>query len=156
MSESRTGKSRWGIGLVVIYGGFVVFILSLVLVASCQDYGLVESNYYEKGLAYQGRLDDSRRASELSESVSATLGSTAGDLTLAFPPECARDTITSTVLLYRPSNEHWDRHFPPADVIGGQQRLALDGVTPGLWKLKISWVWRGESFFSEARIYLAE
>ena len=61
----KSKKSAWGIGIFAGYGVFIIFVLALVLYASIQDVQLVEESYYEKGLAYQDRIDRRDRANQL-------------------------------------------------------------------------------------------
>ncbi len=146
--------SRWGLGVVLLSGGFVVFLLALVILASFQDFSLVESDYYRKGLKHQDRIDAARRAAALSTVLSIAIDGPRGELVITFPPECAGDTVQSDILLYRPSNAQWDRHYDGQRTPDGVQRLPVERMIPGLWKLRVQWRWRGESYYSEANIFI--
>ena len=147
-------KSRWGVGIVALYAGFALFSITLAVVAALQDVSLVETDYYERGLAHQGRIDAKTRAAALSIGVAAAYDPVAEELAITFPPECASDPIESDVVLYRPSNARWDRHFAAESTNDGVRTLEVRHPVPGIWKLHVEWQWRGESYYSEAQVYI--
>lgn len=60
-------KFTWGHGLMVFLGCFMIFILSLVLIAGQHDsMELRDEDYYEKSVNYQGDIDAATRANSLS------------------------------------------------------------------------------------------
>ena len=81
--------SRWGLAVVLSTVGFVVFLLVLVVLASFQDFSLVESDYYQKGLKHQDRIDAACRAAALSSDVIVAVDPGRDELSVTFPPECA-------------------------------------------------------------------
>ena len=64
----KATRSGWGVGMVVLWSGFALFSVGLAIVASCQDFNLVEPDYYQKGLAHQARIDAVERSITLAVS----------------------------------------------------------------------------------------
>jgi hypothetical protein len=133
--------------------GFVLFLLVLAMLASVQDFSLVESDYYRKGLHHQDHIDAARRAAALSTDLSVAIDIPRSELVVSFPPECAGDTVESDVLLYRPSNAAWDRNYGARRTADGVQRLPVARLIPGLWRLRVQWRWRGASYYSETKVF---
>jgi len=147
-------KSRWGLGILALWGGFALFTVVLALIAAFQDVSLVETNYYEKGLAHQGRIDEMRRAASLSAGITVVYDPVQSELVVTFPPECRDEPIESHVRLYRPSNARWDREFAGVHTGDGTLRLPVARLVPGLWKLQVQWQWRNESYYREMQVFV--
>lgn len=59
-------KFTWGHGLMVFLGCFMIFILSLVLIAGQHEsMELRDEDYYERSVNYQGDIDAATRANSL-------------------------------------------------------------------------------------------
>ncbi len=145
---------RWGMIIAALYTGFVLFILTLGIIAVRQHYDLVESDYYEQGLQYQSRIDRTTRARSLTTGLTVSLNDTGDSLLVAFPPECALDTINGTLLFYRPSNAGWDRKVSISTRHDGTQVIPAAQFVAGLWRIKADWNWRGESYYNEVDLFI--
>ncbi len=138
MSKAKE-NSNWGKGVFVLYAGFVIFILALVLFVSLQDISLVDDNYYDKDLTYQKQIERLRRTQELQKDISIDFAPTSGILSIIYPEETITDKTEGTVKLYRPSNSRYDRVFEVDPDKFGHQIIETDGLIPGLWRIKITW-----------------
>jgi hypothetical protein len=145
---------RWGVMIAALYSGFALFIIVLVFIAANQHYDLVESDYYKKGLEYQGRIDKATRARALSTGVTAVLSEKGDSLLVTFPPECAIDSIDGTLLFYRPSNAGWDRTVPINVRTDGTQAIPASSFVGGLWRVKADWNWQGLGYYYEFDVFI--
>jgi hypothetical protein len=141
-------KSEWGKGIFVLYGGFVVFILTLVVYASQQDFHLVESDYYEKELRYQRQIDGLDRTRQLSRDIEVGYEADVQILTISLPPESFASDTEGTIRLYRPSNAELDRVYSINPDAEGEQRFDVGELEKGLWRIHIGWSRDGAEYFS--------
>ncbi len=152
----KTNKrtTKWVAGVVGLYGGFVLLIFVLVMVAARQDFQLVESDYYQKGLAHQERIEETARANSLGDQISVSYSSDDSSIVVHFPPVVNRDDLSGIITLYRPSNSHWDREIKIAVDSFYTQRIPADELIPGFWRIKVQWQVDGEKFFGESSFIL--
>ncbi len=147
-------KSSWGWGVAALYGGFVLFLLILVVYISFQRFEMVEGDYYNEGLKYQQHIDKVNRTMALDSSVVIRYSTSDRALDILFPSTFLPDSIRGTIQLYRPSNSLLDRSYP-IDVSGDfRQIVDVDDLVPGLWKVKINWHYGADDYYSEKKIFV--
>jgi hypothetical protein len=143
---------NWGHKIGIVYGVFVVFMLTLVVLCIKQkDIFLVSDDYYGDELAYETKIQKIKnsnrlknvviRVSDKSDSVSlyltkASLGS------------------TGTVVFYRPSNQKMDYKVPVNLDSNGLQKIYTGNLVSGLWTVKIEWKNSEKAFYKEEKIQL--
>ena len=145
----KNGQSLWGWGVALLYAGFALFILVLVGYASLQDFQLVEDNYYEKGITYQGQIDKRTNAAGLARNLSWEFDAANGALTIFFPDDFVRENITGDIALFRPSNAHLDKTLAIAADSLNRQTIDCKDIAKGKWELKIDWAVGERSFYFE-------
>lgn len=151
MSKS-SGGSFWGIGSFAFYGAFVVFVLGLVLYASIQNVELVESRPYEKGLAYQGRIDQINRTVALDSSVIIEPRPATQTMIVRIPGISGDAIVTGEVRLTRPSNERLDRRWKLSLDSTGSQEVSVAGVAGGLWRIEVDWAVDSTSYIYQSKL----
>ncbi|HSG98991.1 MAG TPA: FixH family protein [candidate division Zixibacteria bacterium] len=153
-AERQKPASRWGWGIAALYGGFVVFILSIVGYVVFVDFQLVEDDYYSRQVAYQERIDSEARAQALPERPEFSLDTASGDVILSFPQEL-RETITGGIVAFmRPSDKQFDETYALALDDHGQQRFDRERFINGLWRVTLSWSAAGESYSLKSQLIL--
>ena len=150
MTEKRKRLS-WGVGIWILYGGFVLFILACVGFASMQSFDLVESNYYDKGIKYQGQIDKMERTRALAEQPAIRYDNS-GAIKIMFPESLVEAQLRGTIALYRPSNSRYDKLI----AIDGERQfdIIMHSLPTGLWKLKLDWRYNGQSYYNEETIII--
>ncbi len=147
-------KSAWGIGSFVFYGGFVVFVLGLVLYASIQDVELVEDHPYEKGLNYQGRIDQVNRTVALDSGVTIEPNPSSQNMTIRIPGFGGRALVEGQVRLMRPSNERFDRNWTLSLDSSGSQEISLAGLARGLWRIEVDWAVDSTTYLYQSKLII--
>lgn len=144
-------KLNWGWRIALLYGGFVVLIITMVCLAMNQKVDLVTSDYYEQELKYQEKIDKTKRTLELSESLTWNL-STDG-LFLKFPKQFKNQVVKGTVYFFRPSDESMDTRvkFVVNDT-SGTVVVPTNKLRPGVYKMQIDWDGKNESYFNEGTL----
>jgi hypothetical protein len=146
--SSDTKKSKWGWGIAIFFIGSLLFILTLVLLASFRDVQLVEDDYYQKGLDYQQQIDRIKRTNELDRKVTAAYNTSSGNIEVTFP-SMGNKAISGTIKMFRPSNRRYDFEVPIKVDSSGVQEIASEKMLPGYWQLKILWKVDSVEYFSQ-------
>ncbi|WP_075352261.1 FixH family protein [Algoriphagus marinus] len=137
----------WGKGILLSIIGFVVLIMTMVVISVRMDgIELVTENYYEAEINYQDRIDEESSALRLDRTV-ITYSTTGKNLVLDLPTG-----TTGKLQLFRPSDSKLDREIL-VDVIGsGSTSVALGDLKPGYWKIQLSWTEEGKNYYEEKKI----
>ncbi len=149
MTGTNPKKSKWGIGIFALYGGFVVFILICVAFASMQSFDLVEADYYQKGIDYQQQIDRLNRTATSGTSPAIGFDTRENAVVISFPATVPAGDLRGTVTLFRPSNALLDRTIPLAVTSNYRQVIPADQLAKGRWRIKINWTVGDTSYFAE-------
>jgi nitrogen fixation protein FixH len=150
----RKKSSIWGIGAFVGYGAFVVFVLAMVMYASIQNVELVENRPYEKGLAYQDRIDRLNRTAALDSSVTFEPRMASQTLLVRFPGLAAGVQVQGELRLLRPSNEHLDQHWALTLDPARSQEISIAGLARGLWRIEVDWTVDSAAYFYQSKLVI--
>lgn len=154
MSEERKKSSAWGIGVFALYGLFVVFVLGLVMYASLQDVQLVEESYYEKGLAYQDRIERMQRSRDLVGTLDILHRIGEHRILLSLPAADTNSIISGEVHLLRPSNSRLDRFVDLQLGREKTQSIDTEDLARGLWRVEVNWQMDSAGFYTESEIMI--
>jgi hypothetical protein len=67
-------KLNWGTKIALLYGIFILIVLSMVFVFMTKDVDLVSNKYYDDGINYQEKINDMKRSESLLEEYEQKLG----------------------------------------------------------------------------------
>ncbi|MEO8862477.1 MAG: FixH family protein [Ginsengibacter sp.] len=142
---------NWGYKILVVYVVFVVGIVFLVVKASSQKMDLVTTDYYDKELKYQEKIDAMNRVTGLSADVQYEI--IRNKLSIVFPKDFAGKKIEGEVALYCPSDEDKDiRHnfsIKDAPLI-----VSMNANTKGNYELQLTWQADGKSYYFEKKLLI--
>jgi hypothetical protein len=144
-------KINWGYKITIFYLVFIAGIMYLVIQSSRQQMDLVTPDYYAQELKYQDKIDQSKRASGLSEPIRYQV-SEAGIL-INFPKEFLGKSITGNVQLYYPADEKKDINAK-IETSQNQFQLVIPDKRSGMHILIINWEASGVSYYFEETVYL--
>lgn len=137
-----------------LIGFFVVAILgtaTLVLISVNHRTELVSPDYYDQEMRYQTRHDQLKRTEPWADRIAVQHASGQG-IRVQLPREHAALKATGRIELYRPSAAGADRSFPLALDAEGRQVLPTDGITPGLWKVRLQWQVANEDYYADRQL----
>jgi len=146
-------KLGWGWKIALLYGGFVVFMSSLVIASNRQQFDLVSKDYYEEEIAYQKVIDAGKNQSSLSAPIS--IHANEQEVTIDFPAELKDTVLTGNVKFYSPVNSEWDRDFKiqaqnnsfvvsRSTLKNTRYTMKINCITPG-----------GKNYYQESEIILS-
>ena len=149
VTSTNQKKSKWGIGIFTLYGGFVLFILICVAFASMQSFDLVEPDYYQKGIDYQQQIDRLDRTAASGETPAIGYDATQNGIMVAFPSTVVPGEARGTITLFRPSNAQWDKTVPLNLDSEGKQVISAAALAKGRWRVKVNWTIGDSAYYAE-------
>lgn len=125
-----------------LFGGFVIFMLGLVFLATMQKVELTSDQYYEEELNFQEWKVKSTRARV--EGKSATVTWVQKQLTLQFFSSGVLETgnINGKVFFYRPNAKAYDLNLS-FNTDSGSVSLNPEQFVRGNYEVKIEWTTSG-------------
>ncbi len=142
---------NWGHKITIVFLIFVSGMTFLVYLATQEKQELVTTNYYEKELKYQDKIDAMKITEALSSQVVASHKD--GIISIVFPNEFSQSTVKSNILLYCAFNEKNDQEFN-LDIENAKSTFAIKTKQVGNYTLKINWDSEGKSYYTEKNIYI--
>ncbi len=147
-------KINWGVGIVLAFVGFIVFILYFVIRMSMDDsanHDLVTKEYYKQELNYQQELDAAESAQKMNAILEVV--NEKNGLTIFFPEHFDEKNIEGTIFLYRPSNRKLDTQISIA-LKEKSIYIPSDQIVAGRWDITVKWTYKGTQFLHKEKITL--
>jgi hypothetical protein len=141
---------NWGVRIAILYCSFVALIIFLVFRSSSEKVDLVSQDYYKQELAFQDKLDQINRANSLPQPVRWEV--TDHSFIISFP--ATMNVTKGEIYLMRPSDKALDVKFAIKLDVNGKQSISKEQITPGAYKVMLSWEAEGEKYYKEGVIYL--
>lgn len=137
----------------MLYGGFIILIITMVSMAMNQKVDLVSKDYYEQELKYQDKIDKTKRTIALSESM--TYHVEQATVVLKFPKQFKNQTIKGSIYFFRPSDEALDTriNFVVADS-SLSKNINTRNFKPGFYKMQVDWEANNDHYYNESVIKL--
>lgn len=145
-------KFNWGIGIAMLYTGFVIGILTLVVMSSRQKVDLVAENYYEEELGFQKKIDKIERTKALTQPL--LWGVNQEGVQLQFPEDMSGKKISGKVKLYCPSDNRKDREFSINPAQDLSQLIPAKELVAGRYKLQVEWQADSATYWNEGAIVI--
>jgi hypothetical protein len=136
---------NWGTKITIVFIGFVILVVTMVTISVNQDFYLVEENYYEEEIAYQGKMEEISNGQEWPGAISVKQEGS----TLALNFEGA-DKVKGTINFFRPSDANLDFFTPIVEEIN----IPVERFKAGNWKISFSWEAEGKKYFKEQQIFI--
>jgi len=145
-------KISWGTGITAVYVFFVIALLAAVFVFMNQDVHLVTDDYYAKEIAYQQQIDKVNRTQSLNAQLKIKPAS--GFVGFAFPRLFKSNEINGKIHFYRPSDNSKDFFADVKVDSANSLEVATAGKEKGMWKVKVDWNAKGNSYYNEKIIMI--
>lgn len=145
-------KFHWGTGVTAGIVLFILLIATMVAIAMSHRVDLVTDQYYDRGIAYQERINSLRRTAAREEKP--LIGISQEELTIEFPRRSREATLAGTITIYRPADKLLDVVLRVAPDSAGVQRVATSSLDRGLWKLQIAWHEGDQDYYAEQPVMI--
>ncbi len=144
-------KISWGWRIGILYGGFVLFMATLVIASSRQHFDLVSKDYYGEEIAYQKVIDAGKNQAALSRPL--TIHANGRSVTIEFPDEFKNKLLSGDILFYSPVDADWDSRFK-INAQNNNITIPRDSLRNTRYTIKASWVADGKNYYQESEIIL--
>jgi nitrogen fixation protein FixH len=146
-------RVNWGVGIAIVYTLFALGTVGVVALAMRRPVDLVSDDYYEQSLVYDQRIAAMENGDALGTSVVVAVEADARSPRIVLP---ARDAARARgeITLYRPSATGADRTFALALDATGTQRIPLEGLASGVWRVRLRWTEGARAFYREQVVVL--
>jgi len=149
VNTKPVSRMNWGTGILIGIIAFVTFSITMTVIFMTQDVNLVSDNYYEKSLSYQDEIDKQSRTKSLNEQVKINFN---GEVILiSVPSDYINKDISGEIFFYRPSNPKLDFALP-LQLIEGSQKIPVESLEKGFWRIKLNWTMDGNGYYNERAI----
>lgn len=143
-------KFNWGTGIAIALIVMVCGMLTLVYIATRQDYFLVEKDYYQKGINYQDQIDRIENVNALREKPTVTVSNS--EMLVTLPNWFANKTIEGEIQLYSPVDEALDKKQQMKLSGSLRQTISLANIKPGRYTVKLDWTANQTPYYWEQKI----
>jgi hypothetical protein len=139
---------NWGTKIALIYGGFVAFVIAMVVLCVKQnDIHLVSKEYYKEEIAYQDQIDKLTNTQQLHGQMGFQYIGEKQEVEFFFPKSLS--DATGEILFFRPSDARKDVKIAVNMDEAGKQIVPVSSLNKGLWKVKVKWNAQNKDYFSE-------
>jgi nitrogen fixation protein FixH len=145
-------KIHWGTGLAAGIVSFALLMAIMVAIAMSNRVDLVTDQYYDRGIAYQERINSLRRTAAREEKPLVTVSPE--QLTIEFPRQSRDATPAGTITMYRPADKLLDLVLRVTPDSAGVQHIVTRSLDRGLWKLQIAWHEGDQDYYTEQPVMI--
>ena len=139
-------------GIIITIILSIVGLVALIIFSGTLNFGLVEDDYYEKGLQYQKQITRTENTNKLVEPVEIIKSGRLVEF--QFPEFFNYNGIEGWIHFYRPSDPSLDTIVPLNLTDEGIQQIDVNLYEHGAWIVKMNWEHNAVEYFIEKRIYL--
>ncbi|MDR3679956.1 MAG: FixH family protein [Flavipsychrobacter sp.] len=144
-------KISWGIRIAIVYSGFVLLILTLVIASMHQHFDLVSANYYDEEVAYQKVINAGKNEATLSTPIN--VHANADKVTIEFPAELQGKEAKGEIRFYSPVNSAWDTKYNVA-IVDHSMSIERSKLRNTKYIVKIDLTDNGKRYYQETEINL--
>lgn len=144
-------RFHWGAGVALLYIAFASATLGFVIFAIAHPAALVSHDYYREATRHDRRIEATANGREAGADVVMETDAKGRPMaTLRMAPQ--QHGGAGTITWYRPSDASFDRTVPLAVDEQGVQRIAVEDLPAGHWRVKVEWELDGRPFYLERSV----
>lgn len=142
----------WGTKIAILYIGFVLMIVFLIVRTSMQNVDLVSEDYYQQELEYQDRINQSTAEQQLT--VHPQVAVLDGSVAIIFPDSLADLGLIGSAFFYRSSDASKDVTIELKPDTSGMQSISTDVFVEGHYGVQLTWTSLGQVYYYESQLYI--
>ncbi len=142
----------WGYKILFVIIGFIVFILTLVVIAMKQNNEVFDKNYYEKELKYQNKINAHTNLINSNEKINIEQNPDA--LIIYYPMILWQDSKDGYLELLRPNDNTKDITLNTISNKNGAVIVPRKSLFSGIYLLRTGWQQHGTDYYFENTIYI--
>jgi hypothetical protein len=144
---------NWGLKIIILYTGFILLVLVLVILSYRQDLHLVVKDYYQREVNYQEEIEMLRNARSIPDELWIEYQHDEKMLVIHYPSH-QHGKLTGNIEMIRPSDASMDTGFTVKTNEDNVQSIRTGSLKKGLWKIKIYWELNNRKYLEEKDIIL--
>ena len=152
---TKSAFNPWPVSIIVFFAVAISCAVGFVIFCMGQKVDLVAADYYEQEVRYQDQLDRVHRAASLQAPATISYDPATGRITVSLPADQPKQSLKGWIQLYRPSAANQDQKLPLQVNAAGEQIIEANGLTPGLWHVRVSWKLDGADYFFDQKLVIA-
>lgn len=141
----------WGKKITILYLSFVMLIVTMVSLCFGQKVELESKDYYAQELKFQDRIDAVSNEKNLPSTITHVLNKS--DLTLTADSSVIGKDFSGSINFFRPSDSSKDLKLD-MKFMNDQQVVNTSQLIRGVYKMQLSWLSNGKSYFREEVIFI--
>ena len=143
---------NWGHKLTVVIGIFILAMLSMVYLAFQQTNDMVDTNYYDKELKYQLKIDAAQNLNAASTEVLVTQFEK--NVKILLPKNLTKNFANGKLEFLKSDDKKRDLNLSFQPDTAGQ--FIIDGkrFVRGLYKVRLQWESEDKSYYREQDLML--
>ena len=138
---------NWGHKITLVFLGFVIMMVYMVVKSFQANVDLVSEDYYLEELNYQQQIDKKNNVEAANMAIKYQI--TPEGVFLTFPDQTYLEKVSGSINLYRPSAASMDVQLSIALDSQFRQLIRPDQFSPGKYILKIDWTDGGKPYYQE-------
>ena len=140
-------KIGWGTKIAILYIGFIVLVIAMVVISMRQKIELVSDDYYPKELVFQKQINSSNNANALSDTIVNTISLNGVDL--QFPSVFKGKSVSGKIEFFRPSDSSKDYSTSIRLDENAHQFVSSKELISGRYRMQTSWKADNKDYYSE-------
>lgn len=142
---------NFGVKIGILYGSFVVLIVTMVVMSFNHKVDLVSKDYYAQELKYQDKLDALNNEGSLSKSITHELSN--NKIILTIDSALLSNDFKGSVNFFRPSDSSLDFKVE-MKFINNQQSISTEKIVHGAYKMQLTWHSNQKNYYKEEVIFI--
>jgi hypothetical protein len=143
---------NWGYRITIAFALFIIFIVSMVVIASSKSADLVAEDYYSQEVNYQEIIDARNNSVEIKRQFKIKQDN--NNVKLVFP-ESVGDKIEGTVHFYHPQNAKNDMTSELSLSASNEQLIDKSKLLKGNYTVKIFWKEGDKNYYIEKSCFVS-
>ena len=143
-------KLNWGVSIGIIYVGFMIVMLGVVIASRQHDVNLVSPDYYQKELDFQSEIDATKNTLDLAGKIKIDYDGQHIILDMPSFNSSAKGFVT----LFRSSDHNLDQRLPLAISDDSKMVISTKGLKKGVWIVKLEWESNGKKYQFKDSVFL--
>ena len=149
-----SSRNLWPIGLTIFIVLFVAVTVTVVLVISRERVDMVTERAYEKGVAYDARMDVLKRSEALTVKPVIAYDEASRLCIVRLADSSATGAVTGRVRFFRGSDARRDFDLPLTLDASGVQRIPIASEQSGRWTVQLSWTRNSLDYYFEQPVFI--
>ncbi|MDI1233211.1 MAG: FixH family protein [bacterium] len=139
---------NWGHKITIVIALFIIAMLSMVYLAFQQTNEMVETNYYDKELKYQLKIDAAENLNSIS-SNEVLVAQNEKYVQVSLPKNTIKSFARGSIEFYKSDDKSKDKNLSFEPDSNGVFRIDGKEFVSGLYKVRLQWQSNDKSYYRE-------